>query len=140
MSRGQQLDLDLVVQPALEVTFYMLEGDMIFLGTTAAIQMEIRDLNGEPYDPSGSIFVEVYRVASAAPETDPVAQGVATQMELEGVPVPGHYVFEFDTTLLEATSPGVDPTQGLARATIPYNNSSVVWQKTFQLKSLNDLS
>jgi hypothetical protein len=135
--RGQPLDLVFTVQPALEVEFYMLDGDIIYFGTTGAVQMEIRDLDGNPFDPDGSIYVEVYRVVNNAPETAPAVKGVATQVKLEGVPMAGRYLFEFDADILNDAAP---PSQGLARAKIPYQDASVVWQKTFQLKSLSDLS
>jgi hypothetical protein len=131
----------MAVQPALIVEAYFMDGDIVLIGSMAAFQMEITDLNGDHYAPDGQILVQVFAVNSdnTLPD-DPAVMGTATQVEMEGVPRKGMYVFEFDSTQLEAAPPDPNPILGLARAQIPYRDGSVVYQKSFQLKSQSDLS
>jgi hypothetical protein len=140
--RGQALEVEITVQPALEVDVYMLDGDVILLGTTAFVQMELRDsVTGELFDPQGSIVAQIFPVADNAPSgSSPAITGIATRVDLEGIPQRGMYVFQFDSTPLVATAPAPQPLQALARISIPYNGGMVLNQKLFSLKSTDDLS
>jgi hypothetical protein len=134
------LDVALVIQPALDVYFYLLEGDMLFLGTTGTVQLELKNRAGDMYDPGDDILIELFAVDDTNQvATSPTISGPAVQEELECVLQPGRYFFDFDTAVFSPAS-GPAPPRALIRASIPYGGSLVLWQRTVQLQPVNDVS
>jgi hypothetical protein len=133
------LEIELSAQSSLQIRFSGMEGDTMYLGTMATVQMRVTDtVGGEPFDPDGSILCEVFRVTQYGTlEQNPAISGAAEKETLEGETRPGAYVFRFDTSKL-AMEPA--PDRILVRATIPYQASQVIDQRLFQLKSLDDLT
>jgi len=119
-----------VIQPSLDVCFYFLEGDMLFYGTTGTVQIELKDRQGEYFNPLGDILVSVFGLDSIGSVMEPASiVGIASQELLEMTPMCGRYYFEFDTSRIPVAAD-----RALVRASIPYNGSTVLWQRSVQIQ------
>jgi hypothetical protein len=130
---------NILIQPALDVMFFFQEGDMLYLGTAGSVLIEIKDRQGEMFDPTDDIVVTVWPVDSSNQiGAAPLVAGTAAQELLENEPQPGRYVFVFDTAPFAAVIPV--PASALVRASIPFGSTEVVWQRTVQFQPLDQLS
>jgi hypothetical protein len=134
-SYSSGLTVQMLAQPALDVYFWFLEGDRLYLGTTGTVQIELKDRQGEYFNPTGDIIVSVYPVDDQSViASNPTVVGVASQEVMDGVPYCGRYFFEFDTSGFTGSL------RALVRASIPYRGSTVLWQRTVQFEDPASLS
>jgi hypothetical protein len=124
------LAVAMVLGPALDVYFYFLEGDVLYYGTIGAVQIELKDRQGEYFNPVGDILMSIFGLDSIGAPIEPASvMGVASQEALESIPQCGRYYFEFDTGKIPPVADRV-----LVRASIPYNGGNVLWQRSIQLQ------